>query len=822
MKRVEGTGPKNASIMIIGEAPGADEEVVGKPFVGASGEELNRMLAECHINRAHCYITNVIKTRPKNNDIEEFITDKKTIAKAKGWSEFQGRYVSRDAYNDILVTRAEIDEVKPNIVIACGDIAMWALTGKEGITNWRGSILEGIHNAGTIYKIIPIYHPAAILRMWEWRTITLNDLRRARLESLTNIVAYPKYRFVVRPSFDEVMMHLYLLRERLDTLERDAFLSVDIETRLGHIACIGLATSTEDAICIPFMCIENEQGYWTLEQEQHIVQALRYILTHERCFVVGQNFLYDAQYFAKHWGFIPNCKFDTMLAQHTCFPALPKSLAFLSSIYCRYHQYWKDDGKLWEPKKMPEERLWQYNCRDAVITFECFYELEKVIKVMQLEAVWQFQMSLFMPVLEMMLRGVRINHSKREEFAISLVEEEAKRQKYLNTAIGKNINIRSTKQLQQLFYQDFGVQEIRNRKTKKPTTDDDALKRIGQRELLLKPIVERIAEMRSIGVYYSTFVQGRYDTDRRLRCSYNIGGTTTFRFSSSEDAFGFGMNLQNVPPEDRDRKEKEKRGDFILPNIRQLFIPDVDYAIMDWDLDRADLQVVVEEADDEELRHMLRAGVDLHIENAKVLFNRTAGIDKDSPERQLAKTFVHGTNYGGSAKTMAMHCSTAILSLTVHEAEVMQQRWFGAHPGIERWHHRVEQSIYKGRFVENRFGYRRHFFERPNAILPEALAWIPQSTVACTINRALVNIHKNLPTVQLLLQVHDSLVMQARIDELKNTDLLSRIKEQMKVVIPYPQPLIIPSNCKLSERSWGDVKKPTKDNELSTYLRLAI
>jgi uracil-DNA glycosylase family 4 len=67
------SGPTEARIMIVGEAPGAEEEARGTPFVGASGMELDRMLHEAKISRSECFVTNVARERPLGNDINQFI-----------------------------------------------------------------------------------------------------------------------------------------------------------------------------------------------------------------------------------------------------------------------------------------------------------------------------------------------------------------------------------------------------------------------------------------------------------------------------------------------------------------------------------------------------------------------------------------------------------------------------------------------------------------------------------------------------------------------------------------------------------------------------
>jgi DNA polymerase I-like protein with 3'-5' exonuclease and polymerase domains len=362
----------------------------------------------------------------------------------------------------------------------------------------------------------------------------------------------------------------------------------------------------------------------------------------------------------------------------------------------------------------------------------------------------------------------------------------AKREQYFIDILGHPLNPKSPLQMKRLFYEDLKQKEVINRKTGTVTLNDEALQKIASREPLLRPLVRAISEFRSLGVFLSTFVNAKLDSDQRLRCSYNIAGTETFRLSSSQNAFDSGLNLQNIPK--GGSTEKDNPDALRLPNVRTLFIPDPGYTFFDCDLDRADLQVVVWEAGDEELRSMLREGVDIHQENAKLL-----GIS-----RQMAKSWVHGTNYGGSPRTMAVNCG-----ISVHQAEVMRTRWFSAHPGIAAWHKRTEHQLLTHRFVTNPFGYRRYYFDRVEGLLPEALAWQPQSTVAIVINKIWRKIYDHAKEIQVLLQVHDSLAGQFP------THLAApcgrKIHELAReVVVPYSTPLVIPLGLKTSTKSWGD------------------
>lgn len=236
-----------------------------------------------------------------------------------------------------------------------------------------------------------------------------------------------------------------------------------------------------------------------------------------------------------------------------------------------------------------------------------------------------------------------------------------------------------------------------------------------------------------------------------------------------------------------------------LPNIRKNFIPDPGFTIFDCDLEQADAQVVAWEANDDELKAIFQDPLaDLHNENTKVIFGSYPTSSND-PRRHKCKAGVHLTNYGGSARTLA-----STLGITTHEAERFQRTWFGAHPNIRKWHKEIELQLQTRRFIENKFGYRRTYFDRVEGLLPEALAWIPQSTVAITINHGLVAIDEQLPEVQLLLQVHDSLVGQypTSIDH----RIKPAIRQRLLVPIPYDDPLIIGVGIKTSTKSWGDCK----------------
>ncbi len=829
--RVKGEGPIPSRIMLVGEAPGEQEERAGTPFVGASGQELNRMLQEAGIMRSECYVTNVCKVRPPDNQIGAFIALKKKDISSLH-VRLRDKYVLppiSEGYKELL---AEIEMVQPNIIVAFGNLAMWALTGRWGILKQRGSLLQ-VENGP---KVIPTIHPAAVLREWSQRAVVLNDLRRVKRHMTSRTYDnQPAWKFQVRPSREQI---LKVFNELTDCLAhpdcKELWLDFDIETREGHIDCVGFSWSRTDGICIPLMARGKPEGYWLADEEAIIIHALYKLLTHPKVKVRWQNGLYDAQYVYRHWHFIPNGGQDTMISQHSVFAALPKSLSFLASMYADWYVYWKDAGKI--DQNVPEERRWAYNLEDCVYTREVGEVLTATIEKMGLKEVDATQQELFYPVLKAMLRGVRIRTEVKSQMAMDVQEELSHREAFLYNVLGHEINVRSPKQMQALFYEDLKQPIIYKRTMYKghvrmsPTVDDEALNKIAAKEPLLKPICNAIADIRTLNKFYGDFILMQPDEDGRMRCSFNIAGDAgdkdatkegvksapySYRLSSSKNPFGSGGNLQTIPSEKSKSSGKAAARDsmdFTLPNIRSMYGPDQGFTFFDMDLDRADLQVVVWESDEPEWKAAMRMGVDMHLLNVYVLDKQSPPpmeelveshpkyLDHRGPrkhQREFSKVFCHATNYGGGAKTVAAHTGRG-----VHEIDQAQKYWFGAHPGLQKWHDRTFAQIHKQRFVENRWGYRWYIFDRLEALLPEALAWVPQSTVGILINKIWINFYRKLPEVHVLLQVHDSLAGQ--FPSHRKEFLLPQMYDASRIAIPYDDALIIPTGIKTSTVSWGD------------------
>lgn len=350
------TRPK---IVIVGEAWGKNEADHRQPFVGESGKELWRMLGEAMpevspelhqeaasrfnygsswINYRHGWLvaagiclTNVLALALPGNDLEALCGTKKEVGSDYNLPAIvRAKYLRQEYLGELDRLSAELQALQPNLVLALGNTACWALLRATNISSIRGTVAQGQADSPGQgkFKVLPTYHPAGVLSNWSWRPICVADFMKGAREAQFPEIRRPTRQVLYNPTIQEV-------EDYTDKLLFSATeLSPDIETAGGLISMIGFASSIQEALVVPFLDRKKPGwSYWPDQGQEERAWAAVKRLLESPIPKVGQNFIYDLQYITK-MGIRPQAvENDTMLMHHSLYPELQKGLGFLGSIY---------------------------------------------------------------------------------------------------------------------------------------------------------------------------------------------------------------------------------------------------------------------------------------------------------------------------------------------------------------------------------------------------------------------------------------------------------------------------------------------------------
>ena len=360
-------------ILLLGEAWGANEAAIQAGFCGASGIELLRMLADAsiitltsedtdrirqfyntsdpvHIDciwRLHPEVhrTNVFDLHPPGNDMVYFYGTKQESITGygihTGGKKKKSGYIRREFIPHLELLADKIDAIDPNLIVALGNTAIWALRGACGISKIRGTTFLSTHTIDG-YKVLPTYHPQAVNQQWELRPTTVMDLVKAKREAAFPEVRRPKREIWIEPTLEDI--------ERFfnEHVREGAILGVDIETAGNQVTCIGFSRGADIALVIPFFDARRlGRSYWPDEGTETRVWAyLKQILGNATYRKVFQNGLYDIAFLWRSVGIaVRGAVHDTMLCHHALQPESLKSLGYLGSVYCDEGAWKQERGK---------------------------------------------------------------------------------------------------------------------------------------------------------------------------------------------------------------------------------------------------------------------------------------------------------------------------------------------------------------------------------------------------------------------------------------------------------------------------------------------
>lgn len=749
--KVGPSGPAHARLMIVGEAPGADEVREERPFVGKAGQTLRQFLMEVGIDPAEVFFTNLCQYQPPANKLEKFFLD--------------GGVPNPQVLEGMAALAEQIRTVRPNLILALGNFPMRMLTGKG---RWMSSFKDGQQirgytgigeHRGSIYpctlvpdgpKVMATWHPAYIIREgMKDHGIFKADLAKAAEQS-----AFPEIRRrqratylarkepliltgyedarggitldhsqAVKPIWETSNIFRsrnavkeYLLGNPFDVM------TLDIEYIGSSLLCVGVTTSSDRAFVIPI------EGLDDLLYMQSIVTAGNGIN--------AQNSMFDAGILEWHYKIpiMQRVVFDTLLASYAAAIELPKSLDFLLSIYTDipYHKG-MIDWKLVKAGKQSRDLVYAYNGIDVygqheVMEQQLLHELEDP----SVRASFDFNMALLSPLWDMSKRGIRVNKELIAKEQKWIATESARLGMELMMIAGKPVNPRPSKECIAFLYEQLGLPVLKRGK-KDPSTDDKTLAALSIRAGITdaqRRSVNLIREARRVLNLGSKFFDIEFDEDGRMRGTYNPVKAVTARLVSVKFfPTGKGTNQQNIPRDER---------------ARRVFQADPGKVFGFADLERAESLVVAQLTGDPRMLADHEPGKDAHTSLGVVLFHKPAEeITKD--ERYLAKKTRHAGNYMQGPRTFMNNINQDAhktgVSIDYAEAEVLIQGYRNIHPFLKAWWSETERKLYATRTLHNLLGMHRTFYGHIDSILPEAVAFVPQSTVGQLLNVGFLNLH---------------------------------------------------------------------------------
>jgi DNA polymerase I-like protein with 3'-5' exonuclease and polymerase domains len=441
---------------------------------------------------------------------------------------------------------------------------------------------------------------------------------------------------------------------------------------------------------------------------------------------------------------------------------------------------------------------------------------------------YEFSKALQAPVLEMRLRGCLVDLARRADVIDMFFEQmeiiEAQLNRIVFDGVGMlDFNWRSPKLVGELFYSHLGLPKGRN-----GSTDRTARERL-EVYPIAEQIVKHINILADLGKKVSA-LKTDLDNDNRIRTSYNIAGTSTARFSSSQSEFGAGGNLQNIEE-----------------SLRSIFIADPGMKFAKFDAKSGESYCVgaIEWNlfNDPTYLDAVESG-DVHTAVARICWPNlpwTGDLNKDKSiaeqpyyrhytYRFMCKKLGHGSNYGGQPQTLSEQSK-----LPINVVADFQPKYFGAFPAHQRWHNWVDATLRSQGCLVSLMGRKRHFFKRRSEAktLREAIAYDPQSSLADIVNTALINLWR-LNIAIVMFQDHDALTFMY--PEKNEAQVVAEIQRHLVVPVELNSGRIlrIPYDCKTgwnkgdySEKNPGGLKdfygedkrkRPPKINVLDRIL----
>jgi DNA polymerase-1 len=533
---------------------------------------------------------------------------------------------------------------------------------------------------------------------------------------------------------------------------------------------------------------------------EQVLSALRPAFTDPKIGKVAHNAKYDYIMLARHGLIVAPITFDTMIAEFVVDPASHnlglKNLAFvrLGDEMTRIEDLIGTGKKQRSMAEVAIESAAAYAAADAETTLRLMPLLQEEVERCQgLQVMREIEMPLIPVLARMEMSGVLVDTAYFGKLGEEMAGRMGEIEKKVFEAVEQSFNLNSTQQLSDILFNRLRLEPPdRGRKTASGhfSTSADILEALRGKHV----VVDWVLENRELSKLKSTYIDALLAAvdphTGRVHTSFSQTGAVTGRLSSSNP------NLQNIPI----RTEAGRR-------IRNGFIAAPGNVLLSVDYSQIELRIVAHMAHDENMLAAFQAGQDIHATTAAAIYS--IPLEEVSKEmRRHAKAINFGLIYG-----MSVFGLTRSTDLTLAEAEDFVAAYFKHFQGVKKYLDGIRQSAARDGYVETLLGRRRYFpalksqlnHNLKNREEREAINAPIQGTAADIMKIAMLRIPQALQGAglkgQLLLQVHDELVLECPRAEVEQTARL--VQEIMGSAYPLDIPLSTEARWGLN---WGEMQ----------------
>lgn len=570
----------------------------------------------------------------------------------------------------------------------------------------------------------------------------------------------------------------------IDDLQKQPAFCFDTETT-------SLNPHTCELVGIAFSYKATKGWYVPFPKDQKATKKLldkfNPVLSNEQIEKVGQNLKFDIMVLT-HYGIqVKGPLFDTMIAHYLLQPELQHNMDYLAETYLHYKPesieelIGKKGKNQLSMRNIPEDRVKEYACEDADITWQLmklFREQLKKANLLDLAETLEFPLIYVLANME--VNGVKLSTDSLSEYTKDLQQELDKTEKEIHDLAGETFNVGSPKQLGEILFDKLKLDsKAKKTKSKQYSTSEETLQKISDKH----PIIEKVLEFRSIKKLLNTYVEALpkliNEETGKLHTSFNQAVTSTGRLSSNNP------NLQNIPI-------REERGKA----IRRAFVPsDNEHILVAADYSQIELRLMAHMSQDDHMVEAFKQNEDIHAATAAKIFHVENPKNVTSEQRRKAKTANFGIIYGISAFGLSQR-----LNIPRKEAKEIIDEYFEGFPKVKEY---MDRSIKEGRdkgFVQTMLKRKRYLkdINSRNGVVRglaerNAINAPIQGSAADIIKLAMIDIFKALEDqswkTRMILQVHDELIFDTPKEEVEA--LKKMVREKMENAVKISVPLTV-------------------------------